>query len=85
MELSSVKTERRRMAMVSLEALQSLSSGETRLSQVSAAVRRGFSQVEAGDACHTDGPDSYKCSNPSRLVARLGQAVRFQCLGLWAV
>ncbi|KAF3568668.1 hypothetical protein DY000_02019805 [Brassica cretica] len=35
MELSRVKTERRRMTMVSLEALQSLSSGETRLSVAS--------------------------------------------------
>ncbi|KAF3588025.1 hypothetical protein F2Q69_00028129 [Brassica cretica] len=35
MELSGVKTERRRMTMVSLEALQSLSSGETRLSVAS--------------------------------------------------
>ncbi|KAL0705830.1 hypothetical protein Bca4012_072255 [Brassica carinata] len=32
---SGVKTERRRMTMVSLEAIQSLSSGETRLSMAS--------------------------------------------------
>ncbi|KAG2264436.1 hypothetical protein Bca52824_071515 [Brassica carinata] len=43
MELSGVKTERRRMTMVSLEALRSLSSGETRLSVAnSLAMRRGF-------------------------------------------
>ncbi|KAF3600156.1 hypothetical protein F2Q69_00038414 [Brassica cretica] len=35
MELSGVKIKRRRMAMVSLEALQALSSGETRLSVAS--------------------------------------------------
>ena len=35
MELSCVKTERRRMTMVSLEALQFLSSGETSLSVAS--------------------------------------------------
>ncbi|KAL0761315.1 hypothetical protein Bca101_077465 [Brassica carinata] len=34
MELSGVKTERRRMTMVSLEALRSLSSGETRFLHV---------------------------------------------------
>ncbi|KAL0814668.1 hypothetical protein Bca101_071111 [Brassica carinata] len=34
MELSGVKTERRRMTMVSLEALQSLSSGKTRFLHV---------------------------------------------------